>query len=69
LVVRGLERVGDEPAVEALLSALADNYGDIAALARRALTRMQERISNPKLREMVKRELEKEPPKGPSSQH
>ena len=68
LVVRGLERVGDEPAVEVLLSALAANYGDIAVLARRALKRMQERISNPNLKETVKRELEKEPAKGPSSQ-
>jgi hypothetical protein len=37
-------------------------------LARRALTRMQARISNPNLKATVKRELEKEPAKGPSWQ-
>jgi hypothetical protein len=36
---------------------------------RDALTRMQDRIPNANLKETVKRELEKEPPKGPSSQH
>jgi hypothetical protein len=66
LVVRGLERMGDEAAVEVLLSALGDSYGDIAALARRALTRLQSRISSPNLKETVRRALEKEPP--PSSQ-
>jgi HEAT repeat protein len=66
LAILGLERMGDEAAVEVLLSALGDNYGDIAVLARRALTRLQNRISNPNLKETVRRALEKEPQ--PSSQ-
>jgi hypothetical protein len=66
LAIQGFERIGNDDAVEALLSALDDEYGDIAVLARRALTRMQDRISNPNLRETVRRALEKEPP--PSSQ-
>jgi hypothetical protein len=66
LIVRGLERMGDEAAVEVLLSELGDDYGDIGVLARRALIRMQHRISNPNLKETVRRALEQEPP--PASQ-
>jgi hypothetical protein len=57
LAIPGLERIGNEAAVEVLLSTLGDDYGDMADLARQALTRMQDRISNPNLKETVKRAL------------
>jgi len=55
--VHGLERIGNDEAVEVLLSALDEQYGDIAEQAQWALNRMQDRIANPRLRETVKREL------------
>jgi hypothetical protein len=57
LAISGLENIGNEAAVEVLLSTLSDTYADMADLARQALTRMQDRISNPNLKETVKREL------------
>lgn len=57
VVISGLENIGNDAAVEVLLSTLNDNYADMADLARQALTRMQDRISNPNLKETVKREL------------
>jgi len=57
LVIPGLERIGTSEAVEVLLSGLHSELGDRADLSRQALTRMQERISDPNLRETVKRVL------------
>jgi hypothetical protein len=57
--VTGLERIGNDEAVEVLLSALNDNYGDIAELATRSLGRMQDRIADPRLRETVKSAVER----------
>lgn len=57
LAVAGLERIGNDAAVETLLSELNDKYGDIGDLARRALARMEDRISNPHLKEAVTRAL------------
>ena len=57
--VRGLERIGSDEAVEVLLSALNENYGDIAELATTSLGRMQARIANPRLRETVKNAVER----------
>jgi len=61
VAIRGLERIGNDAAVEALLSALDDKYGDIGDLAGRALTRMQDRISSPALKEAVRRALVPKP--------
>jgi hypothetical protein len=57
VAILGLERVGSDAAVETLLSALNDKYGEIDVLARQALSRMQNRISNANLRETVRRAL------------
>lgn len=61
LAIAGLERIGDESAIEALLARLTDTYADISDRARGALERMEDRISNPNLRETVKRELASKP--------
>jgi len=53
LAVNGLERIGDNEAVAALLSALDDDYGDISELATQALGRMGGRMSSPQVRETV----------------
>jgi len=69
LVIPGLGRIGTDDAVEALLYALDSGLSDRAQLARQALTRMEDRISNPNLKETVKRALAREaPPVSPSSQ-
>jgi hypothetical protein len=57
LAIPGLERIGNDDAVESLLSALNDKYGEVDMLARQALTRLQDRISNPNLKETVRRTL------------
>jgi hypothetical protein len=57
--VQGLERIGNDEAVEVLLSALNENWGDIAELATTSLGRMQDRIANPGLRETVKKAVER----------
>ena len=57
--VQGLERIGTDEAVEVLLSALNENWGDIATLARTSLGRMQDRIANPGLRETVEKAVER----------
>jgi len=61
LAVAGLERIGNDAAIETLLSELNDKYGDIGDLARRALERMEDHISSPNLRETVQRELASKP--------
>ncbi|MGC1616624.1 MAG: hypothetical protein WA736_18250 [Candidatus Acidiferrum sp.] len=53
--VPGLERIGNDDAVEVLLSALNENWGDTAELATRSLARMQNRIANPRLKETVQK--------------
>ena len=62
LAISGLERIGDDAAVEALLTALNDKFGDIPQLARQSLTRMQDRISNPALKASVTQALTQKPP-------
>jgi hypothetical protein len=57
LVIPGLERIGSDDAIKALLSALDDKFGETADLARQALTRMEDRISDPVLKETVRRAL------------
>jgi hypothetical protein len=57
--VKGLERIGTDEAVEVLLSALNENWGDIAELATTSLGRMQDRIANPGLKETVKKAVER----------
>lgn len=61
LAVLGLERIGNEAAVEVLLTTMNDGYGDMSIIARQALTRMQDRIPNPGLREAVRRALVPKP--------
>ncbi len=57
--VRGLERIGNDEAVEVLLSALNENWGDIPELATTSLGRMQDRIANLGLKETVKKAVER----------
>src|ERR1700682_1751084 len=57
--VSGLERIGNDEAAEALLSAMNENWGDIPELATRSLARMQDRIANPHLKETVKKAVER----------
>jgi hypothetical protein len=57
LALPGLERIGNDDAVNVLLSTLGDDFGDMAELARQALSRMQDNISNDKLKERVKQAL------------
>jgi PBS lyase HEAT-like repeat len=57
--VQGLERIGTDEAVEVLLSALNENWGDIAELATRSLGRMQDQITNPSLKETVKKAVDR----------
>jgi hypothetical protein len=57
LAVAGLERIGTDDAVRVLLSALNSGVEDRVELSRWALTRMQERISDPHLKETVKHAL------------
>ncbi len=58
--VAGLERIGNDAAVEVLLSTLNnDNNADAAQLATMSLGRMQDRIANPRLKETVKRAVER----------
>ena len=57
--VAGLDRIGNDDAIEALLSAPNENWGDTAELATRSLARMQDRIANPRLRETVKNAVER----------
>lgn len=57
--VDGLERIGGQDAVEALLSALNENWGDTANLAMRSLARMQDRIADPRIKETVRKAVER----------
>lgn len=59
MAIPGLERIGNDEAVEVLLSALNENYGDIAELATTSLERMQDRIANPRLKETVRKAVER----------
>jgi PBS lyase HEAT-like repeat len=57
--IPGLERIGNDEAIEVLLAALNENWGDTAELATRSLARMQDRIANPRLKETVKKTVER----------
>jgi len=54
LVIPGLERIGTDDAVRVLLGGLDSGFEYRISLSRQALMRMQERISDPRLRETVK---------------
>ncbi len=56
--IPGLERIGNDDAIEVLLSALSDSYGGIADLATGTLARMQDRITNPRLKDAVKKAVQ-----------
>jgi hypothetical protein len=57
--ILGLERIGNDDAIEVLLSALNESWGDTAELATKSLARMQDRIANPRLKETVKNAVER----------
>jgi hypothetical protein len=57
--IAGLQRIGNDAAIEVLLSALNNNANDIGDQASRALSRMEDGISNPRLRETVKKAIER----------
>jgi hypothetical protein len=59
MAIAGLQRIGDDAATEVLLSALHDSYGDIEISASRALSQMEGRIANPRLRETVKQAIQR----------
>lgn len=58
ILVPGLERIGNDQSVAALLSALNEKSGDVSDTAEAALRRMRDRISNPALKERVSQALE-----------
>jgi hypothetical protein len=57
--VEGLERIGNNDAIEALLLALDGDNRDAADLATNALARIQDRIADPHLKETVKKAVER----------
>jgi hypothetical protein len=57
--VQGLERIGNDEAVEVLLSALNESWGDIPELATTSLGRMQDRIANPGLKQTVEKAVQR----------
>jgi hypothetical protein len=57
--IAGLERIGTDAAIEVLLSSLDENYGGIAESGTWALARTQERIADPRLKDTVKRAVER----------
>jgi hypothetical protein len=56
--IPGLERIGNDDAIEVLLSAINNSYGGITDLATRALARMQDQITNPRLKDAAKKAVE-----------
>jgi hypothetical protein len=58
----GLAKVGNDAAVEALLTELVNSHPSVADAARNALIGIQDAIPNQNLRETVKRTLSKESP-------
>src|ERR1700730_1915284 len=57
--VTGLERIGGDASAEALLSALNENWGDPVKCPQKKCARMQDRIANPRLKETVKKAVER----------
>jgi len=55
--ITALEGIGNDQAVEALISALKENYDDIARLSKQALSRLRGRISNSVTRAKIDRAL------------
>ncbi|MFZ0821659.1 MAG: hypothetical protein WAM91_16460 [Candidatus Acidiferrales bacterium] len=55
--VAGLEKIGNDEAVQALLSGLRDTYGDIARLSRFALVNLENRVTDPALKQKISRAL------------
>lgn len=60
LVIPALEGIGNDEAVNTLLSALRDKSGDVALKARQSLTRMQDRIETPGLKAKIREALTSE---------
>jgi hypothetical protein len=59
MAITGLARIGNDAAIEVLLSALNENYGDIPDAASRALSQMEDRISSPRLKETVRKAVQR----------
>lgn len=57
--ISGLQRVGNDAAVEVLLSTVNNNPNDIGDKASRALVTLQEHISNPRLKESVREAVQR----------
>jgi hypothetical protein len=57
LVVPSLERIGNDAAVNVLVSALRNSSGDVAPKARQSLRRIQERTESPILKERISQVL------------
>jgi hypothetical protein len=57
--IGGLERIGNDAAVEVLLSTVNNNANDIGDRAARALVVLQEHISNPRLKESVRQAVQR----------
>jgi non-ribosomal peptide synthetase component F len=56
--VVGLARIGNDAAIEVLLSALNDSWGNIDDAATRSLAQIQDRIADPRLKETVQRAVQ-----------
>jgi hypothetical protein len=51
--VAGLERIGNKDAIQILIPALHEKYGDIASLSRGALTRLENRVTDSALKQQI----------------
>ena len=57
--VAGLTRIGNDAAIEVLLSALNDSWGNIDDAATRSLAQLQDRIADPRLKETVQKAVQR----------
>jgi hypothetical protein len=59
LAVSGLARIGNDAAIEVLLSALNDSWGNIDDAATRSLTQLQDHIADSRLKETVQKAVQR----------
>jgi HEAT repeat protein len=59
LAVSGLARIGNDAAIEFLLSALHDSWGNIDDAATRSLTQLRDHIADPRLKDTVQKAVQR----------